>query len=121
MSDPAESSVLDPETIASLKELGGEDDPGLFADLVDIFLSETPKLMAQMRAALASGDLAALERAAHSLKSSSANLGACALSGLLRDLELAGRQRDLDHARPLVGRVDDEYPRVERALKALVE
>ena len=50
-----------------------------------------------------------LERAAHALKSSSANLGALDLSALFRDIEAAGRSRDLARAASLVDRTTEEY------------
>lgn len=116
----SERPVLDPEVIESLKLLGGEDDPALFRDLVEIFIKETPPLIAKLEQALASGDAHALERAAHSLKSSSGNLGALGLSSIFRDVEMAGRAQEIERARPLVDRSRGEYVEVEHALKALL-
>jgi len=113
-SDP----VLDRSVIASLRELGGDDDPGLFLELVQLFLSDTPERMRQLDAALEKSDPTMLERAAHALKSSSANLGALGLSALFRDIETAGRERDLSRAAPLVVRSGQEFARVEEALRS---
>jgi len=110
-------TVLDRSVIASLRELGGDDDPGLFAELVDLFLSDTPERMRQLESALEQSDPSALERAAHALKSSSANLGAMGLSALFRDIETAGREKDLDRAASLVQRSSQEFARVKDALR----
>ena len=112
-----EDSVLDPNVIASLRELGGEEDPGLFAELVHLFLSDTPERMRQLETALEQSDPTALERSAHALKSSSANLGAMGLSALFRDIETAGREKNLDRAASLVERSSQEFARVKEALR----
>lgn len=115
-SDPP--PVLDRELIVSLKEMGGAEDPELFHELVDLFLHETPRLMGDLERALAAGDIRGVEHAAHSLKSSSANLGAVELSSLFREIESAGRRSDLAAAVPLARRAPEAYQRVEGALKA---
>jgi CheY-like chemotaxis protein len=113
-------SVLDHGVIASLRELGGEDDPGLFIELVNLFLSDTPERLQALSEAMERRDPTALERAAHALKSSSANLGALELSALFRDIEAAGRDKDLSRAAPLVARTRPEFARVEAALRSEV-
>jgi CheY-like chemotaxis protein len=111
-------SVLDRTVIATLRELGGEDDPGLFTELVNMFLADTPERLQAMIEALDKRDPTALERAAHALKSSSANLGALGLSGLFREIEAAGREKDLARAASLVERTRPEFERVEAALRS---
>jgi len=110
--------VLDQNVIASLRELGGQDDPDLFAELVNLFLADTPERLRSLSEAMERHDPTALERAAHALKSSSANLGALELSGLFRDIEAAGREKDLRRAGPLVARTQPEFERVEAALRS---
>lgn len=113
--------VLDQDVIASLRELGGEEDPGLFVELVNMFLSDTPERMRALSEAMEKQDPSGLERAAHALKSSSANLGALGLSGLFRDIETAGREQDLSRAASLVARAEPEFHRVEAALRSEID
>jgi HPt (histidine-containing phosphotransfer) domain-containing protein len=112
--------VLDAEVIENLKLLGGDDDPALFRDLVEIFLKETPALIAKLEDALGRGDAHALERAAHSLKSSCANLGALTLSAQFKEMELAGRAKDVELARPVLVASRSEFVAVQDALKSLL-
>jgi HPt (histidine-containing phosphotransfer) domain-containing protein len=56
-------------------------------------------------------------RAAHSLKSSSDNLGALALSGLCAELEAMCRMERMEGAPALVAAIEDEYDRVRAALE----
>jgi HPt (histidine-containing phosphotransfer) domain-containing protein len=111
-------SILDGDVIASLRELNEADGPDLLVELVQLFLADTPRRIAEVDSALARGDHAALERAAHALKSSSANLGASGLSKIFRELESAGRNHDLVQAASLVRESQQEYGRVCDALRA---
>jgi two-component system sensor histidine kinase/response regulator len=108
--------VLDPDVITSLRELGGADDPELLAELVNLFLSDVPERMRLLSEAVEKGDPRVLEREAHALKSSAANLGALGLSALFREIESAGRVQDLARAQALVARSQGEFERVEAAL-----
>jgi HPt (histidine-containing phosphotransfer) domain-containing protein len=110
--------ALDRGVISALRELGGDDDPGLFAELVELFLEDTPQRLRALSGALEQQDPGALERAAHALKSSAANLGALALSELFKELEAASRERDLERAASLVARSNSEFQRVEAALRS---
>ena len=110
-------AVLDQDVILSLRALGDGDEDDLFAELVQIFLEDTPTRIRELNEAFESNDLGALEAAAHALKSSCANLGAHTLSEVFRDLESAGRERDQERAGGLIGRTGAEYERVEEALR----
>jgi len=120
MSDETDG-VLDREAIQALRDLSGEDDPGLFVELVHLFLEDTPSRMADLTAAFRSADSDAMERTAHALKSSAANLGAAKLAQLFREIESAGRERDLQRAESLISESKQEYERVESALQSEIE
>jgi len=88
-------AVLDQQVIAELLASVGGDD-AFVADLVRTYLAEGAEHIAAMDAALAAGDVTAIVRPAHSLKSSSAALGAARLSQISRDIEHAGRDGRTD-------------------------
>ena len=113
-----DSAPIDLDVIQSLKDLGGEDEPGLFRELVDIFLRDTPPRMEALSQALEAGDASALERVAHSMKSSCGNLGAVVMADLCAQLEKAGREGSLEAAPDLFQRSTDEFRRVIEALEA---
>ncbi len=111
---------LDLETIRMLRELGGDDDPDLFVELVSMFLRDTPPRLASLLVAVESADWGALEQAAHSLKSSCAHLGARQLSLLSSELEDVSRDGHRHVEAPaLVSRAMDEFLRVEAALRRM--
>src|SRR5919106_789484 len=78
---PADASVLDDAVLAELLTSTGED-VAFVRDLLETYLAETPEQLDAIRAAVASNDAAGLVRPAHTLKSSSATLGAMRLSSL---------------------------------------
>jgi CheY-like chemotaxis protein/HPt (histidine-containing phosphotransfer) domain-containing protein len=112
-----EDGILDREVIESLKSLSESGDPDFFAELVGLFLKDTPERLEAIRQACVEGDAKALEAAAHSLKSSCGNLGAVQLAGLCKDLEVIGRERRIEAAPSLVERSEQEYARVRAALE----
>jgi HPt (histidine-containing phosphotransfer) domain-containing protein len=87
------------------------------SELIGLFLEDTPKLLADLRGAVVQKDAEGLERVAHSLKSSSATLGAMTLSTLCRELEVMGRAGTLEGAVEKVAQVEAEYERVKAALE----
>jgi two-component system sensor histidine kinase/response regulator len=83
--DPSASlGAIDMQVIQGLRDLGGDDEPELLAELIEIFLEDAPQRMKDITEGLAGGDIKRVERGAHTLKSSSANIGALGLSDLCR-------------------------------------
>jgi HPt (histidine-containing phosphotransfer) domain-containing protein len=87
------------------------------SELIGLFLEDTPNLLAKMGEAVGQGDGERLQAAAHTLKSSSASLGAMGLSALCRELEVMGRAGALEGAVEKVAQVEAEYERVKVALE----
>ena len=82
--------TLDPAAFAHLLEITG-DDLEFVDELIDTYLDDGAVQLDAMRSAAEASDVAALVRPAHSLKSSSANVGAMALAETCRSLEADGR------------------------------
>ena len=108
--------VLDQPTLAGLLDsLGGDVD--FLKELIDAYLDSTPGLFAAMRQAAAAGDGVSLQRAAHSLKTGSANMGALALAALCKQLEDMGRSGALAHAEERIDTAAAAYDEVAQALR----
>ncbi len=86
-----DASLIDAATFGELQETAGAD---FVKELLDAFQEEAPGMLAELRLALAQGDLLRFRRAAHSLKSNSQAFGATALAGLARQLELGSMPPD---------------------------
>jgi HPt (histidine-containing phosphotransfer) domain-containing protein len=94
--------VLDPAVVADLRRLRDGGAPDLLHHLLELLRADGPRLLAEMREAVANGDAAKLRSSAHSLKGSAANLGARPLADLCRDLEEIGRTGAVEGAGPLL-------------------
>jgi len=116
--EAATAGVLDEKALSRIRAMQREGAPSVLLRVIDIFLGAAPKLLAQMRAAVAGDDPLQLCRAAHSLKSSSANLGATSLSALCRELEAMGQSGQIPGAALKVDLVEIELESVQRALEA---
>ena len=110
--------ALDSDVIEGLRSLETEDTPGLFAELVELFLSDTPPRLGELAEAMAARDASRIEAVAHSLKSSCGNLGALGLADLFRQIETLGRDASLEDVPSLVAESDQEFQRVEDALRS---
>jgi len=89
-----ETPVLDAAVLEELAaSVGG--DREFVVDLIRTYLDDTEGQLAAIEAAVAA-DPAALIRPAHTLKSSSATLGAKRLAERARALEIAGRSERID-------------------------
>ena len=69
-------NVLDHTVLDELLSFADDGDPELLVDLIQMFLEDGPSKVAAVSQGLAIGDFDMAERAAHSLKGSSGNLGA---------------------------------------------
>ncbi len=118
MAEASQDPVLDPVALQALRSLGGDDDPSLFVEVIELYLDDARAHVANMRTALTAGDLRLLERSAHTLKSSSANVGALNFSKLCLELEQAARAERLQSAPTLVARAESEFQAVCDALAA---
>lgn len=112
-------SALDMDVVAGLRELGGDDDPGLFDELVGLFIEESDSQLRKLQAAVSELAYADVEVIAHTLKSSSANLGAFGMSELCMQLEESGRDQEAARVGSLCARLDDVYTEVRRGLEGL--
>jgi len=74
------------------------DDAEFVADLVRTYLADGPTHLAAIADAVAADDAAALVRPAHTLKSSSATVGAMRISARARRIEMAARGGAIDDA-----------------------
>ena len=84
-------SPIDFQILHNLSELDDDDDPNFLGDLINIYLSDAPQHLKTMKEAVILGDADSLKLASHTLKSSSANLGAVSFSEVCKELESISR------------------------------
>lgn len=103
---------------AVLDRVGG--DESLLREITEIFLTEYPSLLEEIRAAVRAGDPARLERFAHTLKGSVANFGATEATRAAFQLEQIGRAQHLDEAPAALCALELHFSALKPALEAMV-
>ena len=90
------------------------------AELVGLFIEHAPPKITAIREAIAGGDAEAAKRAAHSLKGSSANVGARGMQQVCEQIEQAAAGGVLSQAPALLAQLEEESVVVAAALRAEV-
>lgn len=114
----ADTSPIDRAALQNLLAMFNGD-TAFLNQVIDTYLSDGANLLATLRQSVGSGRSDDLRRAAHSLKSNSANLGAAALSALGKELEEIGRQGSVAGAAERLAEVETEFQGVKSALQKI--
>jgi signal transduction histidine kinase/CheY-like chemotaxis protein/HPt (histidine-containing phosphotransfer) domain-containing protein len=117
----AAASTLNLTALTHIRALNPDKGEALLARVIGAFLGDTPPHLEALRRAVAAPDPAAIRRTAHSLKSSSANVGADALALLCKELEQLGRAGLTDGASTLLAAMEKEFRSVRQSLGAILE
>lgn len=110
----SDAEVLDDSALGRLREWGGDK---LLGQMVRLFLENAPGRMEQIRSGVSSGDIQESEKGAHSLKSSSANVGAVHVRAIAADIERVAGGGDAAAVRELLPSLEDAFARAVAALE----
>ena len=113
MQTPPPPDTLDTVTLVDLEDIMGDE----LVTLVDAYLRDGDTRMRNLRAAADRGDGAEVGKLAHSLKSSSANLGAMPLANRARQVEEAARNGTLVNPADSVAALEKLYANAATALR----
>jgi two-component system, sensor histidine kinase and response regulator len=112
--------VLDPAVLDSLRQLTVPGEEDVLVQVLTLFMAEVPARVQRVAEAHRAADAVGMQRAAHSLKGSSGNIGARALYEVCRQIDERGKAGDLAGAGPLLDRLDAEYARVDAAIRQML-
>jgi two-component system sensor histidine kinase/response regulator len=110
--------AVDMAVLISFEEAQMEGEPDLIVELIDLYLEDTPHRIAALQESLATTDALSLKRAAHSLKGSSANLGARRVAALCEELEQTASNDSFSKVRALLRELEQEFEHVQQAFAA---
>lgn len=116
----AATPIIDPQAIANLRSLNPGDNDEFLREITGIFLEDTPLRITELDQSLLAGDVSKFTRAAHSIKGSSANLGAIGLRVAAEQLEQQSRTKGLSDVGALVAVIKTEFARAQAELSALI-
>jgi len=107
--------IIEQSTFNELKQMSGAD---FINELIDAFLDDAPNMMQNMRTALNTKDVESFRRNAHSLKSNANTFGATELGALAKELEMMGKESNLDVGNRLEV-LSEAFSRVAEELKGM--
>jgi signal transduction histidine kinase/DNA-binding response OmpR family regulator/HPt (histidine-containing phosphotransfer) domain-containing protein len=109
---PVETEIFD---LAGLRSRV-EDDLDLLAEMIDLYLSSSPLLMAEIESAVATRDAQKVNREAHTLKGVLKNMCAATCAEAAFQLEVIGKSGDLDRADEPLAILRNEFQRLQSVL-----
>ena len=107
---------VDLSVLRNLENLQIEGEASVVGNIIDAYLSGSQPLVTRLREMHSANDLESLRRTAHSLKSSSANVGAIRLSTMSKDLEMKCKNNHTADIDILIESIETEFPRVKEIL-----
>jgi len=114
-------AALDADALARLRELDPEGRSGLLARVVNAYLASLDRLVPELdRVRGVSADAEVIRHVSHTLKSSSASVGALQVSQRCAEIEALARARQLETIEPLLDRLLDELAQARLALTQLL-
>ncbi|MBI5790387.1 MAG: Hpt domain-containing protein [Rhodocyclales bacterium] len=120
-SDPnAGPAAVDRKVLDQYREIDPSGGLGLALRILRIYIDSSGETWRGIGQAIAGRDGEALRLAAHSLKSSTASVGALPLANLFRELEALAKSAHMDEAEILFASMQGEYARVLAALHEIL-
>jgi HPt (histidine-containing phosphotransfer) domain-containing protein len=117
MANPA---IIDPQAIENLRALNPDDGDAFLREIAGIYLEDTPVRLQELDQSLAVGDTGKFTRAAHSIKGSSANLGANGVRALAEKLEHQSRDHGLSNVTGLIAELKTAYTEASAELSRII-
>lgn len=108
---------IDERVLDNYRSIQQAGKPDIIKRLVGIYLKNSPAVLRNIRKTAENKDSEKLLQAAHSLKSSSANLGANRLAHLCEDVEIMAGEKKIDNALQVVVAIEKEFRAVAEELE----
>ncbi len=116
MGDLSQAAVIDKSILDSIRDMQDEDDPFLLQEMITLYLGTAEKSLHELRAEDATDDADALKKIAHSLKGSSATIGAARVAACCRVIENMGAKGELERFPIILKMLELEFKLLEEAL-----
>jgi len=108
---------LSTKTLESLKEFMGDE----IIQLLEMFEQETPTILRKMQAALQTNNAEEVQKMAHMLKSTSANIGGNGLSFFSRKLELAADSNQVKEMPVIFSKIKKAYVLTSKEINKYID
>ncbi len=113
--------VINRHALDNIRALSKDRGEALVHKVVAAYVDDTPQHLRTLRRAIDGLDSGNLRKIAHSLKSSSANVGAETLAQMCKDMETLGRTETTEGAATILTDMEHEFQAVRHSLSAILE
>ncbi|WLI90397.1 response regulator [Massilia sp. R2A-15] len=113
--------VINLHALENIRALSADRGGALVQRVINAYVDDTPQHLDKLRQAIAGLDTTSVRKVAHSLKSSSANVGAETLAQMCKDLEILGRNDSTEGAAGILTDMEHEFQAVRHSLSAILE
>ena len=113
-----EDSPVDMRALDNIRALQSDEGPDLLAQVIELYLNDVPRQLQSLEQAVATFEASSVQKISHSLKSSSANLGAVKLAELFKGLEQQAKDNVLKNTPRQLATIENEFQQVQSILKA---
>ncbi|MBW4665068.1 MAG: response regulator [Chroococcus sp. CMT-3BRIN-NPC107] len=111
---------IDINVMQEFKTMVGENAESVLVEIIHCYLEDAPKHLENIASAISQNNKSELRRAAHTLKSSSATLGATNLAVICQELETLSRTSHTEDGAHKLAQLQAEYEQVKTALRFLL-
>lgn len=111
------SAIIDPNAIKTIKDLQMDGEPSILPRVINTYIASTESKISELNRKISKITAKDLQSLAHSLKSSSANMGAMRLSEISKKLEMSCRNNTMKNPGPCIGEIESEFIKVKSALE----
>ena len=118
---PSPHDNLNRQALENIRALSPSNGTALLERVLQAYVNDTPTHLQTLRQAIAAADANNLRKAAHSLKSSSANVGAQALAQACKEMEQLGRNGSTVGAADMLAGMEREFQAVRQSLNAILD
>lgn len=113
--------VINKHALENIRALNKDRGDALVNKVIAAYVDDTPGHLQTLRRAIAGLDCGSLRKVAHSLKSSSANVGAETLAQMCKEMENLGRTDTTEGAADILIDMEHEFLAVRHSLNAILE
>lgn len=115
----SEQLITDTNALNQYIDLMGDEGAEFIVDIVDTLLEDAPKNLRLLNQCLDTNDPVTFRRAAHTLKTGCATVGATTLAAQFLELEQAGAEENLTSANELIKKCKLEFQALSQELLAI--
>lgn len=117
----AGGAVVNVQAIETIRKLQRAGKPDIVKKVINVYFDKSPELVQEIVAGMQDGDIKRVKEAAHSLKSSSAYVGADVISEKCKRIELAAGSNSLEDVADIVGQLQADYDAIAQGLSLYLQ